>query len=251
MLLTVKEVSELSGATVKALHHYHKIGLLAPREVSGAGYRLYGRRELEKLQQIMFYRELDVPLAKIGRMLAAEPERLSILSEQRKLLQERKARLDRLIRTLDESIDSEQGGEPMEQERLFAGFGSEAEWKEALEKQNEHLKAEYGVDLLADGKPIDVPEMNEQAEEAARFMRAMADELRAGRRHDAAEVRELIARHLAFQRAHGHETDAQAFAAQCRFFLGDDFHRGMLESQQTGLAYYLSAAADAACAGQA
>jgi DNA-binding transcriptional MerR regulator len=57
MLYTVNEV-----ATVKTLHHYHKIGLLEPCDISDAGYRLYGNEELERLQQILFYRELDFSL---------------------------------------------------------------------------------------------------------------------------------------------------------------------------------------------
>jgi DNA-binding transcriptional MerR regulator len=63
MLYTVKEVSDLSGVTIKTLHHYHKIGLLKPREISEAGYRLYGERELERLQEILFYRELELSTA--------------------------------------------------------------------------------------------------------------------------------------------------------------------------------------------
>lgn len=64
MLYTVKEVSELSNVTVKTLHHYHKIGLLLPCKASGAGYRLYGTNELERLQEILFFREMDTPWIK-------------------------------------------------------------------------------------------------------------------------------------------------------------------------------------------
>lgn len=243
-LLTVKEAAALSGVTVKTLHHYHKIGLLVPSEISEAGYRLYGRRELERLQQILFYRELDFPLDRIKELLDAEPERLDILSEQRELLLARKTRLERLVRTIDESVDSAKKGEEIEVDRMFQGFGSEAEWKEALSEQNEHLKANYGYDLNEQG-PVDVENMNEQAAEAARFMAEMAEALRSGKRHDSEEVRTLIGQHIEFQAAHGHAGDAPAFAATCRFFLGDDFHRGMLEAQQTGLAYYLALAAEA------
>lgn len=100
LLHTVKEVSELSGVTVKTLHHYHRIGLLVPAEVSEAGYRLYGAKELERLQQIMFYKELDFPLGEIERLLDGEPERLTILSQQEELLYRRKRRLEEVIRTL-------------------------------------------------------------------------------------------------------------------------------------------------------
>lgn len=87
MLYTVKELSDLAKVTVKTLHHYHRIGLLLPHSVSDAGYRLYGEEELERLQQILFYRELDFPLKQIKQLLDGEPERLSILSSQKQLLQ--------------------------------------------------------------------------------------------------------------------------------------------------------------------
>ncbi|WP_420830634.1 MerR family transcriptional regulator [Cohnella algarum] len=71
MLYTVKEVSSLSGVTIKALHYYHKIGLLPPREISDAGYRLCGAEELKRLQHILFYRELDFSLEKEKRWTSA------------------------------------------------------------------------------------------------------------------------------------------------------------------------------------
>ena len=65
MEYTVKQVAEMTGVTVKTLHHYHKIGLLLPCRVTEAGYRLYGEGELMRLQQILFYRELDFSLGDI------------------------------------------------------------------------------------------------------------------------------------------------------------------------------------------
>ncbi len=100
MLYTVKEVSTLSGVTVKALHHYHKIGLLMPAEISDAGYRLYGKRELERLQEILFYRELDIPLDKIKELLDGSQNRRTILSEQEELLEARMDRLDTVLDTI-------------------------------------------------------------------------------------------------------------------------------------------------------
>ncbi len=100
MLYTVKEVSELSGVTIKTLHHYHKIGLLVPSEISEAGYRLYGTKELERLQQILFYRELDFPLQKIRELLDGEPERELLLQEQEQLLLAWQKRLEKIMGTL-------------------------------------------------------------------------------------------------------------------------------------------------------
>jgi len=64
-LYTVKELAKLSGVSVRTLHHYDELKLLCPKTRSNAGYRLYGESELLRLQQILFYRELEVPLRKI------------------------------------------------------------------------------------------------------------------------------------------------------------------------------------------
>ena len=66
---TVSEVSRLTGVSVRTLHHYDEIGLLHPAQVTEAGYRLYGEKELEKLQMILFFRELKFPLRDVKRIL--------------------------------------------------------------------------------------------------------------------------------------------------------------------------------------
>lgn len=244
MLYTVKEVSELSGVTIKTLHHYHKIGLLQPAEISDAGYRLYGAAELERLQQIRFYREMDFPLEQIKELMEETTDRLSILTEQEKLLLARWNRLERVLQTLRQSIEYVGEGRRMEPEEMFKGFDSEEEWKDALAEQNQYLKERYEVDLL-DGAPMDVPNVNEQAKEAADFMAGMANALKTGIRHDDVRVQDAIHEHLRFMNEHGHAFTAADFAGQTKFFLCDEFHLRMLEEQQTGLAYYLHAAAEA------
>lgn len=66
---TVKEVSELTGISVRALHYYDEIGLLRPTEKSEAGYRLYDDKALEKIQQILFFREFDISLKEIKEVM--------------------------------------------------------------------------------------------------------------------------------------------------------------------------------------
>ncbi|GIP56657.1 MerR family transcriptional regulator [Paenibacillus sp. FSL W8-0186] len=243
MLYTVKEVSSLSSVTVKTLHHYHKIGLLLPREISGAGYRLYGQKELERLQQILFYRELEFPLEQIKQLLERAPERLSVLKRQEELLLARQHRLQSVMATLRHSIHCMEKGESMDNSELFEGFDREEEWREALEEHNTHLQESYDFNQLESAQ-IDVQGMNEQAREAKAFMDEMARNLQAGVVHNSPEVEELICSHLEFMNRHGHAVSAQDFAGQTRFFLSDSFHLQMLEGQQTGLAYYLAAAAE-------
>ncbi|MCM3293136.1 MerR family transcriptional regulator [Paenibacillus sp. MER 180] len=241
-LYTVKEVSEMSNITIKTLHHYHKIGLLLPSKRSEAGYRLYGTKELERLQEILFYRELDFSLDQIKDMMEHHSDRLSILAQQEELLLHRKDRLDTIVQTLRKSIECSKDGESMDNKEMFIGFASEKEWNKALIEQNEYLKASYGMDSL-EVAPEEVQNINEQAVEAMTFMNKMANSLRDGIKHNDEKIVSLIRYHLAFMNNHGHNTSAKEFAAQTQFFLSDDFHLNMLESQQTGLAYYLAASA--------
>lgn len=244
MLYTVKEVAEMSHVSIKTLHHYHKVGLLLPCEISEAGYRLYGPKELERLQEILFFKELDFSLDQIKELLKQHADRLSILLQQEKLLLSRKDRLAAIVQTLRKSITSIQEGEPMDNKEMFKGFESEQEWNQALAKQNQYLQETYEMEPL-EVAGADVQEMNEQAVEAMTFMNHMASSLREGVKHDDEKIKASIQSHLAFMNRLGNLTSARDFAAQTRFFLSDDFHLKMLESQQTGLAYYLAAAAEA------
>ena len=78
---TVKQLARLSGVSVRTLHHYDEIGLLRPAFIGENRYRYYGREELLRLQDILFHRELGVPLQEIGRLLEHEGrDRVAILS---------------------------------------------------------------------------------------------------------------------------------------------------------------------------
>ncbi|MDO4492776.1 MAG: MerR family transcriptional regulator [Clostridia bacterium] len=95
---TVKEVSELSGVTVRALHHYDSIGLLPATEVTAAGYRLYDDKALERLQMILLFRELKFPLAEIKTILDGPGfDRTRALKQQIRLLELQRERLGELI----------------------------------------------------------------------------------------------------------------------------------------------------------
>lgn len=247
MLYTVKEVSELSHVTIKTLHHYHKIGLLLPSKVSEAGYRLYGSKELERLQEILFYKELDFPLDQIKEIMEHHSDRLSILSQQEELLLSRKHRLDNIVQIVRKSISCAKEGEAMDSMEMFKGFEDEEKWNKALAEQNQYLKETYGMESF-EVATKDVQEINEQAVEAVTFMNNMASSLREGIKHNDERIENLIRNHLGFMNEHGNKITTNEFAAQTRFFLSDDFHLMMLESQQTGLAYYLSAAAESIAA---
>jgi DNA-binding transcriptional MerR regulator len=242
MLYTVKDFARLADVTVKTLHHYHKIGLLVPCKISEAGYRLYGQEELERLQQIRFYRELDFSLSDIQKAMSDGSKRVKILSDQRKLLTLRLKRTERLIKTLDASIAHTKRGEIMEEREMFKGF-DEKEWKQALAEQSEYLNERYGYNMLEEST-IQPDKLNTMAAEVTQYLNALAQALREGIYYKNESVKKLVSDHVAFLNNNGHAVDPESFLKQTRFLVEDDFHRKMLEGLQTGLSYFLLATAE-------
>lgn len=104
-MMTVKEMAEITGISARTLHYYDEIGLLKPTAKSAAGYRLYDDKALETLQQILFFREFDIPLKEIKSTIDSPAfDRMQILQMQRKMLVAKKERLERLIAGIDEIL---------------------------------------------------------------------------------------------------------------------------------------------------
>lgn len=105
---TVKEVSKLTGISVRTLHYYDEIGLLKPSVLSEAGYRLYDDKALEILQQILFFRELDLPLKQIKSILDNPGlDQNQLLRSQKRMLELKKERLVRIIASIDDILKGE------------------------------------------------------------------------------------------------------------------------------------------------
>lgn len=104
---TVHEVSELTGVSVRALHHYDAVGLLKPTAVTEAGYRLYDDAAIARLQSILLFRELEFPLKSIKAILdSPEFNARAAMLEQIKLLELRREQIDRLILFARETIET-------------------------------------------------------------------------------------------------------------------------------------------------
>jgi len=105
---TVKQVSELTGISVRTLHYYDEIGLFKPSKITESGYRMYNDDALEILQQILFFKELDFPLKDIKAiMLNPKYDKNKAFANQRKLIQIKRDRLDGLLSLLDKLIKGE------------------------------------------------------------------------------------------------------------------------------------------------
>ena len=132
---TVKEVSDLTGISVRTLHYYDEIGLLKPTDKSEAGYRLYDDKALETLQQILFFREFDIPLKEIKSVLENPAlDRIRILQMQRKMLAAKKERMERLIAGIDDILKGEN--------KMDFTIFNETELEEMFQAMIEHMPEE-------------------------------------------------------------------------------------------------------------
>ncbi len=109
MKMSVKEFAELTDVSVRTLHYYDEINLLKPAEIDeNNGYRFYDRTALERMQEILFYRELDFPLKSICEILSSpDYDKQKALAQQKKLLILKKERLERIISAIDNAEESE------------------------------------------------------------------------------------------------------------------------------------------------
>ena len=125
MSYSIGQVAGFASVTVRALHHYDAIGLLCPRGRSAAGYRRYGECDLERLQQILFYRELGFALEEIATILD-DPgiDATAHLRRQRTLLTERMRRLQAMVVAVEHAMAARITGTSLTPEELFEVFGS-------------------------------------------------------------------------------------------------------------------------------
>jgi DNA-binding transcriptional MerR regulator len=168
VLRTVHEVSELTGVSVRALHHYDAIGLLCPSTRTDAGYRLYGAADLERLQHILLFRELEFPLKEIGQIIDNPGfDQSQALEQQIRLLELRREHIDKLLdlaramktkgmRTLAfDAFDTSKIEEYAAQAK--ATWGASPEWKEYERKSKGRTKGDeraMGEELMELFKPF-------------------------------------------------------------------------------------------------
>ncbi len=135
-MFTVKQLSKLAGITPRTLHHYDDIGLLKPSRVGDNGYRYYGEDAVLRLQQILFYRELDIPLDDIKKIMGRRDyDVMGALQSHKEALSKQAARINRLIQTVDNTINHLKGSKTMSDDKFFEGFSEEEQEKYALEAE--------------------------------------------------------------------------------------------------------------------
>ncbi len=144
-MMTVHEVSELTGVSIRTLHYYDQIGLLPPARSTEAGYRLYDEAALERLQQILLFRELEFPLKEIRRIVGSPGfDKKKALAQQLGLLRLKKEHIERLIALAEGLQRAEPGERPEFGERRRDRMDFTAFDKSKMEEYARQAKAAWG-----------------------------------------------------------------------------------------------------------
>ena len=129
-MFTVKQLSRLAHITPRTLHYYDEIGLFKPSLIGENGYRYYAEDSLLRLQQILLYRELDLPIQEIKKILeSSDFEVMNALESHKLLIHQRILHLQRLAHTVDDTLSHLQGKKNMSPKQLFAAFSDEEQDK--------------------------------------------------------------------------------------------------------------------------
>ncbi|WP_027621690.1 MerR family transcriptional regulator [Acetivibrio clariflavus] len=148
MEFTVQKLAKIAGISSRTLRYYDEIGILKPARISSSGYRIYGKAEVDMLQQILFYRELGVSLDDIKKILSSPSFNASdALKEHRKKLLAKREQIDLLIANIDKTIAAMEGRINMSDKEKFEGF------KQKLIDDNEkkygkEIREKYGNETV-------------------------------------------------------------------------------------------------------
>ncbi len=171
MAYSISQLAKLAGVSVRTLHHYDKVGLLKPSCVKPNGYRSYEEPELIKLQQILFFKELEFSLKQIKAMMDAPGfDAAEALTDQRRLLEMKRERLDRLLSTIDRTISDSKEGMEMTADELYGSFT-----KEQIDEMKREVREKWGGEQLEQSerrtrhwKPADYSRVEEEGKEILR-----------------------------------------------------------------------------------
>jgi DNA-binding transcriptional MerR regulator len=237
---TIGQLARMAGVTVRTLHHYHHIRLLRPAARTEAGYRLYRQDDLLRLQQILFYKELDLPLDEI-RQILDDPsfDPLQALAHHRQVLRGRMERLARLLDTIDSTIDRlTEADMTLTDEELYAGFTPEQ-----IERYQREAREMYDPALVAESER----RVRQMTREQWTALQAEGDEVTRGlaalmdRPPGDPEVQALIARHHAWLE-HFYPASAELYAGLGQGYATHPDFRAFYDRYRTDLADFMAAA---------
>ncbi|CFX95186.1 TipAS antibiotic-recognition domain [Syntrophomonas zehnderi OL-4] len=242
MEYTVQKLSRLAGISSRTLRYYDEIGILKPARINSSGYRIYGQNEVDRLQQILFYRELGVSLDHIKEMLTVPDfDRAAALRCHREKLLEKKAQLELLIMNVEKTLAAAEGRTKMSDQEKFQGFKQKM-IEENEEKYGKEIREKYGEETVARSNQKFMAMTEEQYAEVtaleARF-RAILEEARQGGDPAGALAQQAADLHRQWLAYYWSEYSKEAHAGVARMYVEDERFKVYYDRTQPGTAEFL------------
>ncbi|OAT87133.1 MerR family transcriptional regulator [Desulfotomaculum copahuensis] len=243
MAYTVKAVANMTGVSIRTLHHYDQIGLLKPASLTPAGYRLYSDADIDKLQQVLFFKELEFSLEEIKVILdRPDFDRKKALAAHRELLLEKKKRLEELIGLVDTTLENLERGKSMTGKEFFAPFDMK-KIEEAKEKYRDEARQKYDPKLVAESgeKTSRYTEADWRAihEQEMSIYRRVAAAMDAGKDPADTEVQEAIGERYREINERYYTCTPQIFRGLGEMYVADSRFTAFYERLRPGMAEFM------------
>ena len=231
----IKEAAQLSGVSVKTLHHYDKIGLLVPLK-SENGYRTYSQEDLERLQVILYYKYLGFSLEKIAELLKEErTDLLPHLTRQLDYLTREREHLDTLISTLQKTIQEQKGERQMTIEEKFTGFSYQD-----TQKYHQEAVDEYGQEVMNQALERQKGREDEATRAFNQVFQTLSQNLKDGLPVSANENQDQAAKLLDAIRTYGFDCSIEVFGHIGKGYVYNQEFKGNIDKFGAGTAQYTS-----------
>lgn len=242
MEYTVQKLAKMAGISSRTLRYYDEIGILKPARINSSGYRIYGKQEVSRLQQILFYRELGVSLENIKDILTSPSfDSTEALLEHRRELLAKREQLDVLIANVDKTIAESEGRIIMSDKEKFEGFKKNL-IDENEKKYGKEVREKYGDEQVERSNKIFKNMTKEQYDEFERLGTDILDTLKAAFATGdpagelAQKAADLHRQWLSF--AWGSYT-REAHAGVAQMYVDDERFTAYYDKEQPGLAVFL------------
>ncbi|MGY1805097.1 MerR family transcriptional regulator [Blastococcus sp. SYSU D00922] len=249
--MNVGEVAALAGVTVRTLHHYDRIGLLSPSGRTASGYRQYAPADLDRLHQVLLYRELGFPLEEVATLLddpSADPE--AHLRRQHRLLRDRLERTSAMVAAVEKEMEARSMGISLTPEERFEVFGEHdpAQYEAEVEERwgDTDAYAESRRKTAAYSKEDWVRIKAEMEDIGNRFVAAM----RSGAAPDSERAMDVAEDNRQHISRWFYECSPEMHAGLGRMYVEDERFTATYEAMAPGLARYVSTAVQANAARQ-
>ena len=243
MEYTVNKLAKLSGVSTRTLRYYDQIGLLSPVRLSSSGYRIYGQAEVDTLQQILFYREMGMPLADIADAIGGKDfDRIRSLRSHLQLLEARKLQTEHMIATVRKTIQKEMGVTQMTDREKFECF-KEKLVQENEEKYGEELREKYGEDEIRESnrKMMNLSQEDYQQLEtlATEIQEKLVEAVQSGAAPSGEPAQEIVQLHKKWLSFSWPKYSAQAHRGLGEMYVADERFTAYYDGKQVGCAQFL------------